>query len=143
MATVAAACPRCGRTARVVVAQQVCFGSRLVWSESMSCSACGYRHEADDYGYPPREYRDAILRGEGAWTVVMSQGSDHRAVAAVLRDALGLGLREAVDAARGACSARPAWWKGTECEAAWLVGFLATRGVQAQRERLEHGAQEA
>lgn len=108
----------------------------------MSCPSCGYCHEFDDYGHPPGVYRDAILRGEGVWTVIVSPGSDQRAVAAALRDALGLGLREAVDAARAACSARPAWWKGTECEAAWLAGLLATRGVQAQRVRLEQGTQE-
>lgn len=140
MAIVTTSCPRCDRTASVAVAQQILFGSKLVWSESLACSACGYRHEADDYGYPPNEYRDAILASEGVWTVVVLPGSDRRAVASVLRGALGLELREAVVAARSACAAISGWWKGTECEAAWLVGLLAERGVRAQRVPLERVA---
>lgn len=119
----------------MLVAQQV-VQRRLVWSESVSCAACGYRHEADDHGYPPSEYREAIRRSRGEWTVSVRPDSDRVRVAAVLRHALGLQPGDALAAARSACSAAPGWWRGTECEAAWLASLLAEGGVVAQRDVL-------
>ena len=68
MATIPTTCPGCSADCSRGIGQSFAPG-KLVWSESLHCSACGCAIEADDSGFPPPEIRDLLIAAHGLWAL--------------------------------------------------------------------------
>jgi hypothetical protein len=134
MAIVNEPCPSCGTPTDVHIGQAIGFGDRLVWSRGMNCASCGYSLEADDFGFPPESYREAILAQDGSWRVTIADSTHMSAVALVLKEALGMDRAAALRTAKAISGSI---WTGSEAEAEWLRRQLARRAVVAICERAD------
>ena len=61
-------CPDCGGASSTTYGQQF-LDRGLVWSESTSCSNCGYALEADADGFPPLQIRNWLIENHGRWAL--------------------------------------------------------------------------
>lgn len=132
MATLFTECPSCRREAQVQVVQSIGFDNALQWSDGTKCPSCGYTVEADDTGFPPPHYRDAILKDEGVWSILVSNTSERVPFAKVIRKELSLSLGDAMAMSQ---SVPGVVWSGTECEVDWLRNALTTSRVDSVKEK--------
>ena len=93
MATLWETC-KCGGKLQIGVSQ---YGrdERLRWSESVSCSGCSERYEADGSGLAGEKARAAIMAEAGQWVLAATDGASRARIVVRLRELLGFGLREA------------------------------------------------
>ena len=132
MATLFTECPSCRREAQVQVVQSIGFDNALQWSEGTKCPWCGYTAEADDAGFPPLHYRNAILKDEGVWSIVVSNASHRVPFAKVIRKELSLSLGDAMAMSK---LVPGVVWSGTECEVDWLRIALTAGRVDSAKEK--------
>ncbi len=103
--------------------------SELKWYESTSCPLCGYAVEADAGGFMPEDYRKLIIEEEGLWQVsVDSAGNKSIALAKMLRQILGLDLKEAMGISK---KIPTAIFTGTQSEMLWICDFVISAGLCA------------
>lgn len=114
------------------VEQSVRHG-KLRWYETVNCSNCGLRSEADGLGFPPQSIRLKLIEKAGLWRVMMGASVSPPTLAKTIRDALAL---EPAESLRIAKSLPGAVYAGTEYEARWLAALLAESGELAQVERV-------
>jgi hypothetical protein len=126
-------CPTCGTSIDAQVGQAIGFDDRLLWSHAVKCAFCGYTIEADDSGFPPEDYRDAIRAQHGSWGVFVDGSASLTAVALVLKESLGM---DRIAAIRAAKVTPGPLWMGTQAEAEWLRRQLARRAVVATCSRI-------
>lgn len=79
MASLGTICPDCSGPASRSVGQSFAPGV-LVWWDSLRCRACGMALEADDYGLPPEELRQAILDESGYHLLTLSSDDRVKAI---------------------------------------------------------------
>lgn len=100
----------------------------LVWSLGFECPNCGNAEEIDGHGFPPDQYRTALLTEYGDWTVSVTSESARVPSAQVLMKCLEMPRREAV---RTVKNIPGVIWTGTKREAEWLLKHLKERDVTA------------
>ena len=122
-------CTSCGKPLDAEVGQTAVRG-HLKWYISYHCQNCDAVGEADDMGIPPEEIRDLLIQKQGRWELrVDGRAANRVIIAKVLRRALGLSLAEVTHLMKSIPSLL---YCGTQVEAEWLAGILASEGIVAR-----------
>jgi hypothetical protein len=126
-------CPRCGAEDALRIGQLSYRGS-LRWYESVSCAVCGLQREADGVGFPPDEIRQRIADSSGLWEVRLLELSSKAMAAKVIRDALSMKVRDALEVFSKQSGIV---YVGTFEEANWIAGLLSEAGESPSVEKLD------
>ena len=126
------ACPRCGSGGALTLGQSS-RGGKLWWHESVSCSSCGLHSEADGSGLPPDEVRQRLIATGGAWAVRLSDLKSGAVAGKVLREALGLDMKQLSSLLK---QLPGIVYTGTRGESTWLVELLRVAGESPSLERV-------
>jgi hypothetical protein len=118
------ACPRCGSAGALTVGQSS-RGGKLRWHESVNCSSCGLHSEADGTGLPPEEVRQHLMATGGIWVVRLSGLKSVAVAGKVLRDALGLDMKQLSSLLKQLPGIA---YTGTQGESMWLADLLRVAG---------------
>lgn len=96
MALIARTCRDCGRVTDWHIGEAVINGE-LLWHAAYRCEHCGGMLEMDGRDELPPDFREAVLRQDGEWSLTVPSADSHVKVAALqaLREALGITLAEA------------------------------------------------
>ena len=86
-------CSSCSNSVLAEVSQAI-RPMGIGWSLSYSCKECGSSMEFDDYGQPPSEILDLIIREEGLWFLTFDI-KDRIKVIKVLRSIYSLSISDA------------------------------------------------
>ncbi|MFT3857805.1 MAG: hypothetical protein QM742_10025 [Aquabacterium sp.] len=121
------ACPQCGAANGLRVGQLIRQG-KLRWYETVNCDSCNMRSESDGIGIAPQSLREKLIASNGVWQVKVNEPKSTTTVAKVVRDALALEMKEAVQMAKGLPGVV---YTGTKSEANWLIDLLEKSGEQA------------
>lgn len=132
MVIVEGSCSRCGSPVQVAVGERV-VRDNMVWYRSYQCQVCGNRIEEDGRGTPPEEIRNAVLKQEGEWSLVV-EGSGGPAVLKALRHVLQLSVTDTAELRKRLPGEIV---RGTRAEVERLVLLLDREGVQSQGVRVE------
>lgn len=137
MASIQWICPDCGAAIDMSVGQYV-YNNELSWYGAYRCGRCGNAVEIDGDANTPEDVRQAILREEGTWELVVSETGQRRLlVLKVLRGVFSLSLADVAQLRNhlpGAIST------GTHAEMLWLQSLLAAEGLKEVTVRRVHGA---
>lgn len=120
-------CPRCG-TANALHLGQSSRHGKLRWYETVNCEQCGLHSEADGTGVPPEEIRKRIIEVTGLWRVNVVEVKSSASLVRVMRDALGLEMKDAARIAKGLPGIV---YSGTRGEGDWLVELIEKAGEHA------------
>lgn len=138
MASIQAICQNCGAAVDMQVGQ-VLFGGQLEWHETYTCARCGTAIMVDGIGIAPEEVRQAILREEGTWELVVPEtGRRALLVLKALRTVFSLSV---ADAGRLREHLPGAVSSGTHTEMLWLQGLLQDEGLTADVRRADPDVQ--
>ena len=127
-------CFECGNTVAVTIEQTV-FGLQLKWYESSQCLFCNSASEADGVGFAPEEIREAILKAEGKWrlVVVSMKLSDKVKLFKVIRQSLNLSIKEVSTLQ----NTFPNMASGTKTEMQWLQKLLLHEEIISSIEKAD------
>jgi hypothetical protein len=104
---------------------QSTYGGKLRWYESVNCSVCGLRSEADGAGMPPAEIRQRLIERHGLWSVWLHELKSGAATGKVLRNALGMDVRQLALLLKQLPGVA---YTGTKGESTWLIELLRAAG---------------
>lgn len=123
-------CSNCKNTAIWVIAQSIRPGGILVWYQSVSCDKCHKAVEVDDFGFPPPDIRNEIMKTEGKWNLIIGEIDSNKKLIGIrlLRDKLNYTNKEAISLSKNIPGIV---YSGTKTEAEWLKGLLAGKGISA------------
>ncbi|NLR74183.1 hypothetical protein [Leeia aquatica] len=126
-------CPQCG-CENALNAGQLNHRGKLRWYETVNCTNCGLRSEADGGGIPPVDIRQKIIDYDGLWRVNVLQVISKKEILKVIRKALSIDMKEA---SRLAKDLPGNLYVGTKEEAIWIADLLIKVGESPNVGRVE------
>jgi hypothetical protein len=125
-------CPHCGLAGAMTCAQTSPAG-KLVWYESVRCERCGLCQEADGWGFPPNELREAFLKEGGLWVVTVTAARQKFSIIMLLRETLGWDLKTAHEVMASIHDGLPGVvYSGTRAECLWIASLLDAIGQPSE-----------
>lgn len=134
MAEIQYQCAECNKENKAKVDQSV-VNSKLRWYLSCICNNCNSAVEMDDFGFPPAEIREKILKEEGEWELkANSTESKNKAkIIKILRKSLNLSIKDASKLLKNF----PNIISGTKVEMQWLRELLLSEDIQSSIEKIQ------
>ncbi len=123
------ACPDCKKKIKCSFGQSNASGDVLSWHRSIECSHCGVCIEIDDKGFPPEQYREAIIIEQGLWQLtIQSDRTKSVLLAHILRQLLELDLKQAINLSK---KIPGSIFSGTKVEMEWICEHIVDGGLIA------------
>jgi hypothetical protein len=125
-------CPECKFQTPFSYGQSISHSGDLVWYRYYNCRRCGSIEEFDDYGFPPKEIRDKIIRSTGLWELVINEEYKIEIklkLAKTIAETFDMGLKDSLDRVNRKSDFI---WKGSEVETLWLQKILSTKNIDSK-----------